>query len=244
MSRYNDYDSFAEVYNRHWGGFADRVIEPLDRLGLARLQRGDHVIDVCCGTGQLAASLTARGLRVTGFDGSEEMLRLARDNAPDATFIVADVRRFRLESRAQMAISTFDSLNHILDLTDLEQAFRCVAEALEPGGRFIFDLNMDEGFRARWHGDFVIDEDPELVIARSAYDEEQRLGTVDLVLMRRDGDTWRRRDLRLSQRAYTADEVEFALQNAGFADVESFDASDVVEGWQPGRGFFVADRPG
>ena len=242
MSRYNDYDSFAEVYNRHWGGFAHRVLATLDRLGLSALQPGDHVVDVCCGTGQLAAALTNRRLRVTGVDGSEEMIRVARGNAPDATFVAADVRRFTLESKAHMAVSTFDSLNHILDLPGLEQVFKCVAAALEPGARFVFDLNTDETFRANWDGTFVIDEHPDLVIALSAYDPVERLASVNLTMLTRTGDLWRRSDLELTQRAYATNEVEEALRRAGFGTIDTLDASDVMDNGQPGRLFVVAVR--
>ena len=242
MSRYTGYDSFADIYDRHWGDFARRVVPTLDSLGLGDLSTGDHVVDVCCGTGQLAAALTGRGLRVTGVDGSGDMIGVARRNAPDATFLVADVREFALNTPAQMAVSTFDSLNHILELEGLEQAFRCVAGALEPGARFVFDLNTDKTFCANWHGTFVIDDDPDLVIARSEYDPEDRLGSVNITMMTRDGGLWRRRDLELTQRAYARDEVEMALHRAGFVDVESRDAADVMENGQPGRPFYVAAR--
>ncbi len=240
MSRYTGYDSFAEIYNRHWGGFAKRVVPALDSLGLSDLSPGDHIVDVCCGTGQLAAVLTERGLRVTGVDGSDDMLSVARRNAPRASFVAADVRAFAVDPPAQMAVSTFDSLNHILDLAGLEQALRCVAGALERGGRFVFDLNMDETFRANWHGTFVIDEDPDLVIARSEYDPEDRFGSVYLTMMTRDQDLWHRSDLELTQRAYTKEEVQQALHGAGFGSVEDHDAADIMENGQPGRPFFVA----
>ncbi len=93
--RYVDYGGFADVYNRHWGGFAGRVVDPLCRLGLDQLVPGDRVLDVCCGTGQLAAAPTERGFEVVGVDGSEAMIALARLNAPAATFLVADARTFR-----------------------------------------------------------------------------------------------------------------------------------------------------
>jgi SAM-dependent methyltransferase len=242
VTRYTDYDRFADVYNRHWGGFARQVTAPLDLLGLSDLQPGDHVLDLCCGTGQLAALLTDRGLRVTGVDGSEEMIAVAHANAPDAALIVADARSFAIESPAVMAVSTFDSLNHIMDLDGLEKAFRQVAAALEPRGRFVFDLNMDEGFRARWHGTFVIDDPDELIVAVSAYDAAERAGSVNLIMLFREDDLWRRRDLTLTQRAYSADEVGETLRNAGFVDIEVHDAAELMNGWQAGRSFFSAVR--
>ena len=61
MDTYADYDPFADAYNRHWGGFATRMLPVLDRLILSDLEEGSLVLDLCCGTGQLASALTERG---------------------------------------------------------------------------------------------------------------------------------------------------------------------------------------
>lgn len=63
----------------------------LDRMGLA----GDeHVLDAGCGTGRDAAALLERwpGVRVTGIDGSQQMLDQARARLGDrATLVRADL---------------------------------------------------------------------------------------------------------------------------------------------------------
>ena len=50
----------------------DRVLDALPDL------RGQTVLDLGCGVGDLAASLAARGAKVIGFDLNEELLRAAR----------------------------------------------------------------------------------------------------------------------------------------------------------------------
>ncbi len=242
MSSYRDYDSFADIYNRHWGGFGVSVVEPLDRLGLAELDPGDRILDLCCGTGQLAAVLGDRGLAVVGVDASAPMIAYARANAPKAEFLVADARDFSLAEPVRMAVSTFDSLNHLMSLEDLTAVFRRVAAALERGGRFVFDLNMAVGYRARWHGHFVIDEPGEYLIAASSWDEATSTGEMAFVWFSADGDLWRRGEAVLTQRCYQEDEVEAALIEAGFGDMTAADAAQVMEGWQEGRTFFAATR--
>lgn len=244
MTRYDAYDRFADVYNRHWGGFARLVVAPLEKLGLSDVDEGSHIVDVCCGTGQLAALLTERGFRVTGVDGSAEMVAIARENAPAAEFLVADAREFTIGSPAQMAVATFDSLNHVMDLDGLTQAFRRVAGVLEPGGRFVFDLNMDEGFRSRWQGTSVIDEAGELIVAESSYDAEERIGSVKLIMFAQSDGSWMRQDLLLTQRAYPEPDVVDALQSVGFTDVSVTDAAEIMSYWQSGRSFFSASLPG
>lgn len=239
-NRYVDYDGFADVYNRHWGDFARSVIEPLCRLGLDQLVPGDRLLDVCCGTGQLAAALTERGLDVVGVDGSEAMIALARGNAPRASFVVADAREFSLEKPALMAVSTYDSLNHIMTLDGLQQVFTKVAAALEPGGRFVFDLNMEDGFRARWRGAFVIDELGEFIVVESSYDVNDASGTVRITMFAGGEDSWQRNEVVLTQRCYSEGDIVGALHASGFAHVQVIDAGDLMSGWQSGRSFFSA----
>lgn len=242
--RYDDYDDFAGTYNAHWGGFAARVLEPLDTLVLGSLAAGSHIVDLCCGTGQLASRLTAAGYRVTGIDGSERMIDIARRNAPGAEFIVADARSFLLQDPAACVLSTFDSLNHIMAIEELEAAFGCVVATLEPGGRFVFDLNMEAGYLERWTGTLSIVEDDEVVLAISSYDPAARVGQTRLTMFRRldDDAMWNRRDLTLTQRCYPEADVVAALGRTGFAQVEVRDAASVDESWQSGRSFFVATR--
>lgn len=65
----------------------DWVVEQLDA--------GDRVLDVGCGTGvPTAERLIAAGMAVTGIDISEEMLRLARTNVPEAEFRQRDLLDF------------------------------------------------------------------------------------------------------------------------------------------------------
>ena len=159
MNAYDAYDPFARVYNQHWGFFATKAYPILEHLVLEKLPPGCAVLDLCCGTGQLAAELSRRGYRATGLDGSEGMIEIARKNAPDVDFVVQDARNIDLHREFAAAFSTFDSLNHVMSLDELEQVFRSVFTVLEGGGYFVFDLNMEEGFRSRWRGSFAFVEE-------------------------------------------------------------------------------------
>lgn len=222
------YEPFAWAYDRFWGGaFAAQALPMIE----AHVPPGS-LLDLCCGTGQLAGELTRRGYRVTGVDGSAAMLAFAKKRAPRADFRRADARRFKLPPEFDAAISMFDSLNHVLALADLAKVFRNVRTALRPGGRFLFDLNMDEGYRLRWKPLGAIVERDAIVVWRTAY--EPPLMRDDFTFMRLAKKRWTRSDVTLWQRAYTDGEVRLALQDAGFGPVDQFPGADV------GRTFFLA----
>ena len=249
LIRYNDYDPFARVYNLYWGSYATRVYPILEHLVLRHLPRQGAgkgaVLDLCCGTGQLAAKLTDEGYAVTGVDGSESMIEIARVNAPDAEFLLRDARQ-ALPARGFAAVfSTFDSLNHLMTLQDLTQIFHNVRDVLAEGGYFAFDLNMAEAYETRWKGTFAYVEDDHVCVVRSVRDVARRIGNMELTIFELRGNGWERADLTLSQRWYAEDDVLEGLRVAGFTDVRAFSANEpIAEGCPPsqGRTFFVARR--
>src|SRR5262245_42357285 len=132
---FSDYDRFAWFYNRYWGDeFSRPALSIFNILLFPHLPPGCRVLDLCCGTGQIAAGLVARGYRVTGLDGSEAMLKFARENAPEGEFIRSDARSFALPKIFHGVISAFDSLNHLMKSEELIAVFRNVHEVLVDDG--------------------------------------------------------------------------------------------------------------
>jgi len=82
---FSEYDDLAWLYNRYWGNnFTKPALSMLKKSGaLSRTPTTSTILDLCCGTGQLAHALSAMGYHVTGIDGSEQMLQFARRNAPN-----------------------------------------------------------------------------------------------------------------------------------------------------------------
>jgi trans-aconitate methyltransferase len=65
-------------------------------LALCPIARGQQVLDLGCGPGELSAELAARGLAVTGIDHDLELLAAARTRAPDAHFEQQDLSELAL----------------------------------------------------------------------------------------------------------------------------------------------------
>ena len=185
---FSDYDRFAWFYNRYWGpDFCEAVFRIYDRILLPQLAPGTQILDLCCGTGQIAARLLALGFQVTGLDGSAEMLGYARINAPAASLIHDDARRFDpapLEGRFAAVLSPFDSLNHVLTSAELHEVFIRVAGVLRSGGIFLFDLNLEDESDLRGASLEVVGEDHACIV-RTSYRVLSRLKRYDLTLFRR-----------------------------------------------------------
>ncbi|MEM9007591.1 MAG: class I SAM-dependent methyltransferase [Cyanobacteria bacterium P01_F01_bin.86] len=155
-TRYIEYDTWAWLYNETMGPeYGKAQLQFIQRAMLPELPANAAILDLCCGTGQLLQPLIQAGYQVTGLDGSQAMLTYARQNAPQANFLLEDARSFHLPEQFNGAFSTSASLNHIMSLDDLTQVFRNVYQALRPGGLFAFDINHPAQMAKWWRGRIV-----------------------------------------------------------------------------------------
>ncbi len=238
------YDNFAWFYDQYWGrDIARDFLSALQTLLLPKLKPGATVLDLCCGTGRLAAELLRVGLDITGIDSSSEMLHYARERAVGAEFVHADARTFDLGRNYNAVVSTFDSLNHMMSLMDLTSVFQRVHAVLISGGLFLFDMNLEQGFRLHWQEEFSFVADDAVCVVKGLYDKSAKLGTYEFTLFRRIMDLWARSDFTISQRPYRRNQIERALRNTGFVNIAVFDAQkELGLTDHAGRIFLLAER--
>lgn len=230
---YSEYDQFAAFYNRYWGDeFSRPALAIFNIILFPHLPAGSRVLDLCCGTGQIAAGLVAQGYQVTGVDGSEAMLEFARRNAPAAELIHADARAFKLPHTYQAVISAFDSLNHVMELAELTEVFRNVYAVLDDEGIFLFDLNLEDASEALDNSLSIVADDHACIV-RASYQPREHLKRYAVTMFHRENASaadaaqaqcWRRSDLTLLQRYYANHEVLGALEEAGFSRSKTYDA--------------------
>jgi ubiquinone/menaquinone biosynthesis C-methylase UbiE len=78
----------AAAYDQHFAGITDQAIGPM--LEAAGDLKDRNVLDIGCGTGNLAATALARGARVTGIDFAPTMIELAKTKIAGVDFRVGD----------------------------------------------------------------------------------------------------------------------------------------------------------
>jgi SAM-dependent methyltransferase len=122
----------------------DQVCSPRDDIDFYVSLAGDRplrVLDVCCGTGHLAAALAERGHEVTGVDAAAAMLAVARDRpyGDRVTWIEADARSVALTGPFDLAVLTGHAYQAFLTAEDVLAMLSTVRAALAPGGRLAFE---------------------------------------------------------------------------------------------------------
>jgi len=101
-------------------------------LDLVEVGRGDRVLDLACGTGDLAELAAARGARVVGVDFAGEMLRGARRRRIPALWVQGDAAVLPLpDARVSVVTCGFALRNFV----SLRAVLGEMARVLEDGGR-------------------------------------------------------------------------------------------------------------
>jgi SAM-dependent methyltransferase len=236
------YDPFAWIYNRNMAeDFFRRAFPIVEELLLKVLPSEARILDLCCGSGQFARELSHRGYRITGLDGSAQMVNLARSNSPEAEFILADARNFSLPPVFDAVICNFNSLAHASTIEELTALLTNARAALNPHGRMLFDLSMEEAYTMRWQGTYGDVNDQVGWLVRVEYDGNSRIAHNHVTLFERDADDrWRRSDFTIDQKCHSEFEVHTALNAAGFSEIHSYDAErDLGMNGEFGRRFFL-----
>ncbi|MEO3428768.1 class I SAM-dependent methyltransferase [Pelagibius sp. CAU 1746] len=106
--------------------------------GLAKNARS--VLDLGCGTGELAAKLSEK-CEVVGVDPAASMLAVARTRpgGSQVTWVEGDARDLRLDRRFDLILLTGHAFQVFLTPEDQLAALRTMALHLNPRGRFLFD---------------------------------------------------------------------------------------------------------
>lgn len=123
----------AGSYDRTKASFTNYGIAPL--LDAADIDAGQHVLDVCCGTGLVTKAALQRGADVVGLDISEPMVEIAGAKRLDASFRTGDAEALPFPD------ATFDRVICNFGLYHLHDPDRAITEAsrvLKPGGRYAF----------------------------------------------------------------------------------------------------------
>jgi demethylmenaquinone methyltransferase/2-methoxy-6-polyprenyl-1,4-benzoquinol methylase len=138
------FDRIAPVYdamNRVMTAGLDRRWR---RITLDETVRADdRVLDVCCGTGDLAIGARRRGAHATGLDFSEQMLVRARRKDPHVAWVQGDALALPFDDDGFDAATVGFGIRNV---ADLEAGLRELRRVLRPGGRLgILEITTPRG---------------------------------------------------------------------------------------------------
>jgi demethylmenaquinone methyltransferase/2-methoxy-6-polyprenyl-1,4-benzoquinol methylase len=123
----NDLQSFG--LHRYWKRRLFRLAAP---------QPGSEVLDVCCGTGDVALAFARRGTQVTGVDFSRSMLDIARQRAHAAQLSINWLQADALHLPALEASFDVVTISYGLrNLADTGLGLKEMERVVKPGGKLL-----------------------------------------------------------------------------------------------------------
>ena len=122
-SLYDDKHSFVWKYG-------EEVVE------LLAPRRGEHILDLGCGTGHLTNLIAASGASVIGIDVSSDMIEQGRKLYPLLRFEIGDATNFQFDEPFDAVFS--NAVLHWIEEQD--RVVDCIRRVLKPGGRFVAEF--------------------------------------------------------------------------------------------------------
>ncbi len=222
------YDTiFSDVEYDLWAAF---VLEYLANSGVHLEPSKTKMLDLACGTGKSSAPYLTRGFDLVGVDASIEMLEKAKLSYPSTQFVQQTFTELRLKQKFDLVTCVFDSLNNLIESSDLEKTFFKVAEHLKPTGWFVFDMNTRLGVRELWdddrfEGEIITETENIRFTWTHDYDPALELGVVTAYCKT---DTLEFTEQHF-ERGYDPDDLEPMLLQAGFGFIEFLEFPDFSE---------------
>ncbi|MCZ8519272.1 MULTISPECIES: class I SAM-dependent methyltransferase [Paenibacillus] len=137
-------------------GHYDNKIGYVSRMGRSLIewlnpQAGERILDIGCGTGDLAAEIAGSGAHVSGIDSSEAMIVQAAAKYPSLDFRCGDAQTFRLPDgeAAYDAVFSSAALHWILRPGAAAESMWL---ALRPGGRLVVEFGGRGNIKAIYRG--------------------------------------------------------------------------------------------
>ena len=173
----DSFDALAPYYDRYTRGedYA-RKLAAVAELIEGYEPPGRRLLDVACGTGRSLQAMLDQGFDARGCDVSPEMVRYASTKFEDpGRVLVGDMRSLPPLGPVDVVTCLGDSLNYLLELSELDAALASIAAQLVDGGLLVFDLSTLLLYRTwfaedserqagdlmfRWHGSGAVDGAP------------------------------------------------------------------------------------
>lgn len=226
MDKYTDFASVYDILMSHipYDDWADYMESILKQHGVDK----GLVLELGCGTGAMTRRMATKGYDMIGIDISEEMLSIARQKSEGLEdgilYLCQDMREFELYGTVAAVFCVCDSINYMLTAEDLSKVFRLVANYLDPGGLFIFDMDTEYLYREVL-GDninFMKHELGDFVWENSFYPEDM-INEVNLTLyIKQENALYKRYEETHIRRAYDVNTVKSLLTEAGLEMVGAY----------------------
>lgn len=134
-------NEYLEVYKNRDEAEAETLTKLI--LSNIKLHPGAEILDMAAGAGRHAISFAKRGFDVTAVDLSENLLKVAKENAKSGdikiNFVHSDIRKFNPANKFDIVLNLFTSIGYFDSDEENFAIFKKAYLLLKDGGYFVLD---------------------------------------------------------------------------------------------------------
>ncbi len=226
------YSAIADCYdalNSHidYESWADKLTAVLKNYNI---DKGELVLDMACGTGNITLPLSRRGYDMIGVDISYDMLNraMSKEGSDKVLWLCQDMRSFELYGTVRAALCCLDSINYLTGRVGLNKCFSLVHNYLDPDGIFIFDVNTPFKFETVYSDNhYVLEANGVLCAWKNYYDKKSGLCDFELSFFYENDDgSYTRFDELQRERCWSINTLKSCLIKNGFEVLNVVDDLD------------------
>ena len=134
------YTDLAHVFQIMYQHFIDYNEEFAYYHAILQPHHAQTVLEIGCGTGNIAQRMVAHNYQYTGMDISPDMLQIAQQQVPNAHFVQADMRHFNTPNKQQAVLILGRTISYLLSDQDMFDALKAIYNCLDTNGLLVFDI--------------------------------------------------------------------------------------------------------
>ncbi len=217
-AQYSNLAAFYDLLNDSvdYDEWLEFILGALERDGF----KPASVLDLACGTGQMALRLAQKGFETIAVDLSAEMLSLAKQKADkeklDILFLNQDMSEFELYGTVDLVVCCLDSINYLTSPSKVVSCFSAVNNYLNPGGYFVFDINSEYKFKHVYADNaYVFESDKVFCTWQNYYNPTSRICDFYLDFFVEQNGVYKRYGETQRERCYTLRQMLSYLKKSG-----------------------------
>ena len=136
------YSELATIYHEMYQSIFDYKKEFQFYNKLLKKYKCKKILEIGCGSGNLAPFFLKVGYDYIGLDLFKEMIKIAKEVEPKAKFVQGDMRNLKLKDKFDAILITGRSFTYMTTNEDVMSALKSINKHLKKKGFLIFD-NFD-----------------------------------------------------------------------------------------------------